>query len=736
MSMIDCICCAVLEYSITNDEGSVLKLKSRRKEQLSTATQTEMLKVYLIFCIVLWQGSSDCLPFNATATNLDSPMGQEIVRYSKAAEIHNLMDETVDPCDNFYRFACGKWNRINPANTLEHASTGFFETVLRALNRKIAEVLSADDAGFENDIDRKVKNFFDSCMNLSTLRDVYKDKLLELSEEFGEIPVLVGDKWNRHEFDWLKTVSEMAYKYGIHIILGYDIMVDYADTTKNRLYIGYRGLPLESKSMYLEESNAVYREGYQSKMAKNLQRFLKLPQELAEVTAKELLEFEIGLAKGMIDATAGLQVTDITRLTTVDELHVKYGKDLDLKRYINISLGYVPQDRVYEMAEDYQKNLIQLIKETPKRVVANYIFYNFLEHFMVKVPKLHKDLQTKCIGKTKRYFAKNLDNIIYRRYNSNNTTGKAIDFMWHEIQTTFEQILLSDRLSWIGEETRNYAIEKLKAMQLEINSYEQRNFSSELGKLQLNKYDFVENLKSAMVLSVKNTREKLNEPPSALEAGEILSFTPANIIVENKIKVPVSLLQPYYVWSNLYPNAVQYGTLGSLISHELIHGFDDTGRNFDKSGSSHNWWDAKSTENFKNRTKCFIDQYKNYTYNGRKLPEMVSQSENIADNGGVRLAYAAYLRWYEDAARSTGILPVESLPRLKYSGKQLFFISYAQLWCSDVHPVIKNLQTSTDLHVPGKYRVIGPLSNFEEFSREFNCPIGSNMNRYNKCEIY
>uniref|UniRef100_A0A1I8MDT3 Peptidase family M13 n=1 Tax=Musca domestica TaxID=7370 RepID=A0A1I8MDT3_MUSDO len=697
-----------------------------------------MLKLFPIFlCLISWPWSGLSGPLNTPNSDLDSPFGHEIVRYSKAAEIRNLMDESVDPCNNFYNFACGKWNRFHPANTLEHASTGFFETVLQALNRKIADVLTHDDMGkYDTEVDKKVKIFFDSCMNLSSLKDVYKEKLLEISAEFGEMPVLVGDKWNRHDFDWLKVVSEMAYKYGIHIILGYDIMVDFSDTTKNRLYIGYRGLPLESKSMYLDENNAIYREGYQSKMAKNLQRFLRLPQELAEVTAKELLEFEVGLAKGMIDATAGLQVTDITHLTTMDELAAKYDNDLDLRRYINTSLGYVPQDKVYEMAEDYQANLIELIKTTPRRVVANYIFYNFLEHFMVKVPRGQSELQTKCISRTKRYFAKNLDNMVYRRLNDNNNTREGIDFMWHEIQTTFEQTLLSERLNWIGEETRSYAIEKLKAMQLEINSYEERNFTAELGTLQLSRDDFLENLKAAMMLSVKNVRQKLNEPPSALEAGEILSFTPANIIVENKIKVPISLLQPYYVWSNLYPKAVQYGTLGSLISHELIHGFDDTGRNFDKSGNSHNWWDATSTEHFKNRTNCFIQQYKNYTYNGRKLPEMASQSENIADNGGVRLAYAAYLRWYEDAARSLGMLPVESLPRLKYSGKQLFFISYAQMWCSDVHPVVKNLQTSTDLHVPGIYRVIGPLSNFEEFAKEFNCPVDSNMNRANKCEIY
>ncbi|XP_061395182.1 neprilysin-4-like [Musca vetustissima] len=689
-----------------------------------------MIKQWLIVVVIATIG------VNGNSFNTSDEYTLNIIRYSKAAEIHNLMDERVDPCDNFYAFACGKWNRINPANSFETITTGFFETVQKALNRKIAEVLADDeDAKGYTAIDKKVKNFYESCMNLSALKATYKDKLMAIVKEFGSMPVLEGDNWQEDEFDWLQVVAKIAHKYEISIMLGFDIMADFADNSMNRVYVGQAELPLESRSMYLEEGNAIYRHQYQENIATNLRTFLGVEASLARQTAKEILDFEIGLARGLVDDKLGLQLDELTSLTTIDELQMKYAPTLDIKRLLRISLGSLPTDEIYEVIEDYQINLVSLLKTTPKRQLANYIFYTLLENFMLKIPKNKNELRTKCIANTKKYFAKNLDNMVYRIYNTNDTE-RGVEFMWREIQNTFQKMLLSDRMNWIKKETRNYAVEKLYAMKIEINSYEKTNFSEEFGQLVVNKHDFVENLKSAMMLSAKNSRKKLYEPPAPLDAGELLSFTPANILIENRIKVPVSLLQPFYVWSNTYPNALKYGTLGSLISHELIHGFDDTGRNFDKFGNSRNWWDDKSTEAFKNRTKCFVDQYKNYIYNGKLLPEMASQSENIADNSGVRLAYAAYQHWYDNAMRSRHNMESETLPRLKYNGKQLFFISYAQIWCSDIHPAMRNLQTSTDTHVPGKFRVIGPLSNFPEFSREFNCPLGSNMNPVSKCIIY
>lgn len=695
------------------------------------------IKLFLVFVLSLLY-SSVLLLVKGNPVSIDekNPKHIEHIRYAKVAEMHNYINDSVDPCENFYDFACGNWHRINPANSLEHITTGFFEIMIQSLDRKIAAMLNKQEE-HDNEIDKKVKNFYESCARIGILKNMMKSKLKEIAEEFGSVPALTPEKWESEKFDWMEVIAKIAYKYGNSIILGYDIMGDFRDNSVNRLYVGHPDFPLETKSMYVNEENAIYRKSYQSHIANDLQLFWGLKKDKSEEIAKQILNVEIALASGIADFQDGLQMDELTTLTTLEELQKKYMPSLDFVKLLNISLGISPNQTapLYEMYSDYQLNLIEVLEETPKDHLANYIYYTLLKDFMFRQPSNKDELQSKCISSTKKYFAKNLDNMVYRKYNTNQTE-RDVKLMWEEIKLNFKNLLKSEQLDWISLETRKYAEEKLDAMKLEINSYMNENFTEEFGELIMNKHDYIENLKAVLILSAKNERQTLNEPPKPLEAGELLSYTPANIIVENRIKVPVAMLQPYYLWSMFYPNALKFGTLGTLISHELIHGFDDTGRTFDKSGNNIEWWDEKSTAAFNERSKCFINQYKQYIYGGKPLPEMASQSENIADNGGLHLAYEAYLYWLEEATRTQQSMQYETFPRLKYNSKQLFFISYAQLWCSDAHPAVRSLQTAIDSHVPGKFRVIGPLSNFKEFSKAFDCPLGSGMNPLNKCYIY
>jgi len=171
--------------------------------------------------------------------------------------------------------------------------------------------------------------------------------------------------------------------------------------------------------------------------------------------------------------------------------------------------------------------------------------------------------------------------------------------------------------------------------------------------MHLQNENYISNLKNLFKVKALRARQLLNQPAKPLEAAEILSFTPANLLVENLIKVPVALLQPYYLWASSYPKAIKFGAFASLIGHELIHGFDSSGRMFDAIGNINDWWDEESTANFLTRKQCFVDQYSKYSYNGLLLPASTDQSENIADNGGLRLAYTAYRRW-QDAQESLG----------------------------------------------------------------------------------
>nr|NP_651646.2 Neprilysin-like 21 [Drosophila melanogaster]AAF56830.2 Neprilysin-like 21 [Drosophila melanogaster] len=669
----------------------------------------------------------------------DTPYMKELLRQAKTAEIESFMDQKADPCNDFYAFSCGNYKRINSALSMQVVTTGVFETLTKGLNRKILKMLNTPHDSHDTPEDIKVKHFYESCLQIKELNSTYSEKLKRLIAEFGTMPLLEGSSWQEDDFDWLNTTARMAYRYGITPIFGIEVNKDLASNTRNRIYLGQQDFPLEARSMYVDDATAVYRQKYRNNIQRILQRYLGVKMDLAKKTAKELIDFEVDLAQGLVDESEGLDVGELTQLLTVDEIQRRYSPTLDIDRLLFVSMGERISDQIYEYNNRYQQNLVEVIKRTPKRTVANYIFFRLIWEF-VETPSDSPEKQMKaCVDLTKKYFAKNLDNMFYRRYN-NEKSSREIDNMWRQLKSTFNETLRSSpALNWIERPTRNLAMAKLQAMTLEVNNYADDNFTEEFAELNLQSDDYVENVRYTSLLGAKQMREMLHKPAKPFEAGSQLSYTPANILIENTIKVPVALLQPFYIWSDVYPNAIMFGTLASLIGHELIHGFDDSGRKFDEKGNSKDWWDEKSSSNFLKRRDCFTKQYGRYVYDGIQLKESTAQSENIADNGGMRLAYTAYRKWYENQLtlpNGAQDMTKETLPNLRYTAKQLFFISFAQSWCNDAHPSVKALQVSTDQHMPGRFRVIGSLSNFEEFSKEFNCPAGSAMNPSEKCILY
>ncbi|KAL7727476.1 hypothetical protein ACLKA6_017590 [Drosophila palustris] len=610
-----------------------------------------------------------------------------VKRQAKAAEIKSFMNENIDPCTNFYEFACGKWARINKANG-NHLTTGVFERLSDALERKMRQTLNKEDKEQDTPEDKQVRDFYKSCIRVTSIDEEYRNELKSLIEMFGTMPVLEGENWNDSDFDWLNTTAHISLHYGLNIILGTEVLKDLVDNKVNVVYIEEQDFPLESRSMYLDDKTDDYRKLYAEIMASKLIAYLDVEEKLALKTARELMNLEVQLANGLLSESDDVPLIEIAIHTTLEEMQRKYAPTINVKHLVDISA---------------------------KR-------------------------EENCLTETKRYFSKNLDNMIYRRYNNNEATISDVELIWSELKDTFKMKLQSDRsLNWITNRTRDVAIKKLAAMKLQINSYADEDLSEDFKGIHLQDENYIDNLKNVLRVGASMARELLHKPAKPLEAGEVLSFTPANILMENMIKVPVALLQPYYLWASSYPNAIKFGTLASLIGHELIHGFDSQGRRFDAIGNINDWWDDESTVNFENRKQCFMDQYSRYSYNGLLLPASNEQSENIADNGGIRLAFTAYRRWV-DTQESSGIdvnvAGREQLPTLNYTNMQLFFISYAQIWCNDVDRGYRNLQVATDQHVPGQYRVIGPLSNFAEFAKEFHCEPGTRMNPATKCQLY
>jgi len=207
----------------------------------------------------------------------------------------------------------------------------------------------------------------------------------------------------------------------------------------------------------------------------------------------------------------------------------------------------------------------------------------------------------------------------------------------------------------------------------------------------------------------------------------------------NTITFPAGILQfPFFQGS--LPRYINYGAMGMVIGHEITHGFDDQGRQYDGTGNLQPWWSEETLQGFLERADCFIQQYTNYT-----VPELIdilgeedahlngknTQGENIADNGGIRESFRAYL----NSLDSLGDEP--ALPGLEtFTPKQMFFVSNAQVWCEIQTPESLLGQVLGDPHSPGRFRVLGPLSNSRDFQREWNCPADSPMVRPNNCQLW
>ncbi|KAK9869803.1 hypothetical protein WA026_003535 [Henosepilachna vigintioctopunctata] len=200
-----------------------------------------------------------------------------------------------------------------------------------------------------------------------------------------------------------------------------------------------------------------------------------------------------------------------------------------------------------------------------------------------------------------------------------------------------------------------------------------------------------------------------------------------NIISE----IPPGILnQPFF--DSDRPKYMNYGAMGYVIGHEIIHGFDDMGKQYDKDGNLFDWWEPASNKSFHEKAQCIVQQYANLTNEkiNMTLNGINTQGENIADNGGIKLAYIAYQKWLQ----RNKVEP--QLPGLKFTPQQLFWIAAASNWCSKVRPEMEKLAIMNDFHSPNYYRVIVPFINSGYFAKDFNCPLGSKMNPKYKCRVW
>ncbi|XP_019700652.1 neprilysin-4 isoform X3 [Harpegnathos saltator] len=675
------------------------------------------------------------------------------IRESRARMMLKYMDKTVDPCQDFYRYACGNWAKRNPIPK-DKAGYDTFEMLRESLDSVLRELLedpiphdvaqsNADDATI------KAKHLFKSCMNYEILEQRMEQPLIQLLDQLGGWPILRPD-WNSDKFDWLLLTAQLRL-YNNDVLISEWVGPDIKNSDKYVIQFDQTSLGLPTRDYFLQRSNTVYLEAYKEYLIK-VATLLGASLDNVTVQAEELIKFETQLATITSSPDERRNFSELYQRMSIGELRTLVPQ-IDWRRYLSIvlarSVNY--SEPVVVFALQYIQDLVVLLSKTRPRTVANYILWRFVRHRVNNLDDRFQEVKQKfyyilfgreqapsrwknCVTQVNSNMGMAVGSMFVKKYFDENSKNDTLS-MTREIQRSFRELL--DKTNWIDDETKSLATEKVNAMSLRIGYPD----------FILQPYLLNERYKDVIIRPDKYFENTLNilKHLTRLEQdrlGNVVNKTlwntaPAVVNAyysrnKNQIMFPAGILQPPF-YHRFFPRSLNYGGIGVVIGHEITHGFDDKGRLFDKDGNLHRWWKDEAINGFHRRAQCLIDQYARYTVAevGMQIDGVNTQGENIADNGGIKQAFRAYERWLRLNQEED-----ETLPGMSATGKQLFFLNFAQVWCGSMRPEATRNKLKTAVHSPGKFRVIGTLSNSKDFAQVFNCPLGSPMNPVSKCSVW
>jgi len=418
----------------------------------------------------------------------------------------------------------------------------------------------------------------------------------------------------------------------------------------------------------------------------------------------------------------------------------------------NYTVSGTEQVVVYEPT--FIEKMSALVSDVLQRPDGNRTLHNYMMWHLVKLMSqfLSKPFQdvrkefmkvlTGISGEEEqwRYCVADTDSVLglalgamYVRQTFHGESKESAESMIKNIQESFIGNLKEIR--WMNDFVRQAAAEKARSVVNMIGFPEYILNATRLDKkyidLEVTEGEYFLNNYKAIKFNTRRNLQKLRRPPDNMA----WSMTPPTVNAyyqptKNQIVFPAGILQrPFY--DKGYPRSLNYGAMGVVMGHELTHGFDDQGREYDKNGYLRPWWNESVVEEFKKQTECMTAQYSNYTSFGERLNGKQTLGENIADNGGLKSAYTAYERWVEGQGQEEDLLP-----GLNFTHRQLFFLAFSQVWCSNSRAQDNHNSILSDPHSMPKFRVLGPLSNSKEFAKQFNCPPNSAMNPTEKCVVW